>query len=384
MITSLDLFSGIGGLTIALKKVTIPLIFCDIMKASQKVIKNNIQRKLLPNVPFCTDIKLLDRSWLQRYTKKQPEMIVAGFPCIGFSSAGHRKGFKNEQSGLFYELLRVIDEFDIKYLFLENVPRILHYGMGVVVEELVVKRDFKIKWCLLSAFECGAPQKRTRWYCFAIKNGLDIPRIMKTNKTEKTVWPDEPPRMTIKKGANHTDRHVLLGNTVVPCAAKKAFEFLTGTHVQTEKTRPVKSTLVFPINGMIEPIGQKRYILSPIIRDISPKPDFKLTLDPTCYISPKPPNILLTREMVVKPVKLKLWGTPTSNTIGSANYLTERSKIALHTQIRFEKRTPNSKRRGWVSPEFVEWMMGYPFGWTRVAPRMTPFVDPEVPKVNKK
>jgi len=52
---------------------------------------------------------------------------------------------------------------------------------------------------------------------------------------------------------------------------------------------------------------------------------------------------------------------------GAANVLTQRTVRDLPCQVRFERSTPDELRGGSVNPEFVEWLMGYPRGWTRAA-----------------
>ena len=85
-----------------------------------------------------TDVREVSAQWLRSRIGVQPEAIVAGFPCIGFSLVGKRQGFAHEESALFNEVLKLTDELrGIKFLFLENVPHILH---TVIFKELHVRR----------------------------------------------------------------------------------------------------------------------------------------------------------------------------------------------------------------------------------------------------
>src|SRR3990167_5674908 len=51
--------------------------------------------------------------------------LTAGFPCQDLSVAGKRAGLKGERSGLFWEILRVAEREDPRWLLLENVPGLL-------------------------------------------------------------------------------------------------------------------------------------------------------------------------------------------------------------------------------------------------------------------
>lgn len=58
------------------------------------------------------------------------DVVAAGFPCQSFSMAGNRKGFKDPRGGLFFEIPRLLAEFELnerpRLVILENVPHLLH------------------------------------------------------------------------------------------------------------------------------------------------------------------------------------------------------------------------------------------------------------------
>lgn len=57
------------------------------------------------------------------------DLLAAGFPCQSFSQAGSRLGFDDPRGKLFFEIPRLIQEFESKsrprLLLLENVPNLL-------------------------------------------------------------------------------------------------------------------------------------------------------------------------------------------------------------------------------------------------------------------
>ena len=61
---------------------------------------------------------------------------------------------------------------------------------------------------------------------------------------------------------------------------------------------------------------------------------------------------------------LRLGATPRFNCPRPACSVTARTLKDLPTQLRFERDTPDDVRKGYVSPDFLEWLMGYPIGWT--------------------
>jgi len=60
------------------------------------------------------------------------DILHAGFPCQSFSQAGSRKGFEDQRGRLFYEIIRIVSEFQDrrpKAIVLENAPY-LRIGEG--------------------------------------------------------------------------------------------------------------------------------------------------------------------------------------------------------------------------------------------------------------
>jgi len=242
-------------------------------------------------------------------------------------------------------------------MFLENVPNILKLGMQTLLLELVKKRGFTLRWCLFSACEVGAPHRRKGWYCIANRSPITSIKFPKSNKFE---WTKEPHRMLLHPEKKHCIRHYLLGNAVVSYAARKAYEYLL-----TQDNNTNTEVFEIPKHGYATKTKSGNIHVFSIQKKDSKCRTLNLVLDPKIYTSTKPPHSFLATDLVKTSIKINRWGTPTSSTLGPANYLTERSKIPLHTQVRFELSTPNALRKGRVSPEFVEWMMGYPIGWTR-------------------
>jgi DNA (cytosine-5)-methyltransferase 1 len=93
MINVLDLFSGIGGFTLASSWVggyrTVG--FCEIEGFCRDLLKQNF-----PGIPIFEDVKELHPEDVIR--QREPvHLITAGFPCQDISQAGVQKGIKAER-----------------------------------------------------------------------------------------------------------------------------------------------------------------------------------------------------------------------------------------------------------------------------------------------
>jgi DNA (cytosine-5)-methyltransferase 1 len=86
MLTHLDLFSGVGGFSIAARRAYFLTVgFSEIDPFCSKILK-----KHWPNVPNFGDIKKLNYK-----DKEHVNLITGGAPCQPFSVAGKKKG-KND------------------------------------------------------------------------------------------------------------------------------------------------------------------------------------------------------------------------------------------------------------------------------------------------
>lgn len=367
LLRTLDIFSGIGGLTRALHGYAEPVAYCDVWQASRDVLGALMQKGLLPKAPICDDVQKLSLDWVRENVDDDVniDMIVGGFPCVGFSTAGSRKGFENSQSSLFKEVIRLVDEFAPPYILLENVQNILTIGMGEVVSQMRA-RGYNLRWCCLPAWVVGSPQRRARWICLCNREDAEVSSnilLAGGNDSEALFeWDYQrvPVTMTVARCRQHAKRLGLLGNSVVPDCIRYGYKWLVngGDDQIGRTTTPMRDGQKWPHAGYVDYRGSFK-IKGPVL---PPPPDLGLCVDPDLYVAPKPPKIKLPRltGTLTKP----MWPTPRHCTCTGCHTLTQRNAHDIETFVRFERNTPNELRGGVIAPEFVEWLMGFPEGWT--------------------
>ena len=152
----LDLFSGIGGFSLAAKWVwgdDLDIVgFCEIEPYAQKVLKKNF-----PGVPIHEDIKKLRGDEFNEI-----DLITGGFPCQDISQAGKGAGIKEgTRSGLWFELLRVIGDIRPRFALIENVPMLTVRGGTGVIEDLT-EIGYDAEWQIIGADDVGARHRRKR------------------------------------------------------------------------------------------------------------------------------------------------------------------------------------------------------------------------------
>ena len=164
-----SMFAGVGGLDLGLQLVvpgarTVLYIERDSYSAAALVAR--MEDSSLDRAPVWDDIATFDgKPW-----RGSVDLIMGGFPCQDISVAGKGAGIEGKRSGLFYELMRVVDEVRPRYVFLENVSGIIGRGLDAVLARLA-ESGFNAEWLCLRASGVGAPHRRERWFCLACADG---------------------------------------------------------------------------------------------------------------------------------------------------------------------------------------------------------------------
>ena len=171
----LSLFSGIGGIDVAVKLVlpgakTIAYVERD--KNCQVLLKARMNDGSLDTAPIIDDVRDASVASIPDI-----DIIIGGFPCQPFSFAGLRK--ENDERNLWPEFNRTIRSVRPRYVFLENVPGILtsreHEGYIFTILKDLNQGGYDAEWGTIKASDVGASHKRERWFCLAWRRDLADP-----------------------------------------------------------------------------------------------------------------------------------------------------------------------------------------------------------------
>jgi DNA (cytosine-5)-methyltransferase 1 len=184
----LSLFSGCGGLDLGVvggfkfrrreyKKNNFKIVFSnDFDSAATLVYRKN--RKF-----FKHDILEKDIASIKKEEVPDFDFLMGGFPCQPFSSAGLRKGVKDERGNLFSDAIRIFTSAikngkkPLGFLF-ENVRGILSSKMpdGSSVPDEIVKRMEKLGYStnykLVKASDYGVPSNRYRLIIMGFRKNI--------------------------------------------------------------------------------------------------------------------------------------------------------------------------------------------------------------------
>lgn len=165
------LFAGIGGFCVGFHNAGISTTWAiDNNFFCNETYRTNIK-----------DVRLIPAGikgvFVRKHDLEPVDILHAGFPCQSFSQAGGRHGFDDPRGKLFFEIIRLIDEFGDKkpkVLVLENSPY-LRYGEGGIwfleLQKHIQRAGywFRETSCAeLNAYDITElPQQRVRLYMVA-------------------------------------------------------------------------------------------------------------------------------------------------------------------------------------------------------------------------
>jgi DNA (cytosine-5)-methyltransferase 1 len=192
--TYIDLFAGIGGFHLALKKAGMECVFAsEIDKYARETYINN--HHINENI-FNDDIRKISPFEIPDH-----DILCAGFPCQPFSQAGQKKGFKDgsnsERGNLFFCIADILAEKRPKAFILENVKHLLNHDNGKtfeIIKNTLENLNYIVHYKIIKASDFGKPQHRPRIYIIGFNKDLvcqadyQFPQAIPLEETMSDIW----------------------------------------------------------------------------------------------------------------------------------------------------------------------------------------------------
>ena len=166
----IDLFAGVGGMRIPFEELGGECIFAS--EIDPQACK--VYEAYFGDNPYFDITKIKP----ERDITQDFDILVGGFPCQAFSSAGKRKGLDDSRGRLFEYIIDILVKKRPKAFLLENVKGLKTINKGNTLEMILARLresgyvvpDPKI----LNAADYNVPQKRERIYIVGFRNDLGI------------------------------------------------------------------------------------------------------------------------------------------------------------------------------------------------------------------
>jgi DNA (cytosine-5)-methyltransferase 1 len=186
-----ELFAGVGGFRIGLARAGWKTVFSNQWEPATKVQHASdvyvarFGEKGHSNEDIAKVASL----------PKNVDLLVGGFPCQDYSVAktlNSSKGLKGKKGVLWWEILRLVHKQKPKFIFLENVDRLLKSPSNqrgrdfAVMLKTLGDEGYTIEWRVVNAAEYGFPQRRIRVFIIATKKKPDAKKSSPKSIIEKT------------------------------------------------------------------------------------------------------------------------------------------------------------------------------------------------------
>jgi DNA (cytosine-5)-methyltransferase 1 len=185
-----SLFAGIGGFDLGFERAGFEVLW----QVEKDARKRAVLAERWPGVERFEDIQTVEARDLATV-----DVLTAGFPCEDNASCGRRAGLAGAQSGLWFEIPRLLRGATLqrpRWLLLENPPGVLKRGLHRILADLA-GLGFDAEWDVLPAAAFGAHQLRARIWILAYPCGYreqahDTVFAGRSKFDGDGRWPTEP------------------------------------------------------------------------------------------------------------------------------------------------------------------------------------------------
>lgn len=178
-----SLFSGMGGIDLGFKQAGFDIVWAN---------ENDHDAATTYRVNF-GDKHLVEKDIREVNPHDIPDfdILVAGFPCQPFSTAGLQRGFDDPRGNLFFEIGRIIDIKRPPIVFLENVENLIAHDKGktfLVIYNTLAQFGYAVKYKVLDSQEYGnVPQHRKRIFIVGFLDYEQCARFSFPEPIERTI-----------------------------------------------------------------------------------------------------------------------------------------------------------------------------------------------------
>ena len=194
-----ELFAGVGGFRIALSRSGLKTVFSNQWEPSTKAQQasdcyvfnfgdeghTNVNITSLVEEHIATGGRLIPKT----------DVLVGGYPCQDYSvakSLNSSRGIEGKKGVLWWDIHRLVESNRPKYVFLENVDRLLKSPASqrgrdfAVMLKTLGSLGYRIEWRVVNSAEYGFPQRRIRVFIVATKTRGTSP--LKSGAAEKIIY----------------------------------------------------------------------------------------------------------------------------------------------------------------------------------------------------
>ena len=196
---TIELFAGVGGFRLGLEK-------CLSGECKYKIVWSN-QWEPTTKVQHASEVYIkkfgsknhsnVDIAKVKTQDIPDHDLLVGGFPCQDYSVAkilSQSKGIVGKKGVLWWEIHRIIKAKTPKYLFLENVDRLIKSPVNqrgrdfAIILKSLHSLGYEVEWRVIDASEYGMPQRRKRLFIFGYKKTSPMFKSLSKKDVETLLY----------------------------------------------------------------------------------------------------------------------------------------------------------------------------------------------------
>jgi site-specific DNA-cytosine methylase len=370
---ALGLFEGVGSISRAADQIG----YSDHVLVEKEQYQRRVLAKRFPSAEIYDDVSTLDFTSM----RGSVDLLHGGSPCQGFSVAGIGAALQDHRSRLIFEMIRAIRESQPRVVLIENVSVLRSRGLSVIVDALA-RIDYLCWWDCVPALAVGAPHLRDRVWITAVHSD-EMPDLDGRCFNEATTKLPRAGALTPQRGLIE----------MAPAATVKAAKEAMGAVRQPDGTTwlttlgsplfPTSSVVSYGSNsgGATVQLVLPRHGLESMARHrMWPTPS--ATLGPNGgLITPRKAReggtlIEAVSNAFFPNKSSRLWPTAGARdykdmALGDGAIGRGQLPEAVRDSLRGldasddgQEVMPREDCVGPLSPNWVEWLMGMPIGWT--------------------
>lgn len=175
-LTSIDLFSGAGGLSEGLRVAGFQTLYAnEVQPQYAETFQNNHPETIVD----ARDIRAVDAKLVRnklRLKRGELDLLAGGPPCQGFSINAPVRRRDDDRNHLFKDFLRFASEFQPRAVLIENVPGLVSFSGGSTLHDILEalqQLGYAADVRILYAPHYGVPQTRWRTFVVGLRGQVD-------------------------------------------------------------------------------------------------------------------------------------------------------------------------------------------------------------------
>jgi DNA (cytosine-5)-methyltransferase 1 len=191
-----ELFAGVGGFRLGLENASkvYDIVWSNQWEPNKKnqFASDIYSKRFGENNHSNEDIALVSTSKIPDF-----DLICGGFPCQDYSVArtlSQSSGLQGKKGVLWWEINRILDDKKPKFIFLENVDRLLKSPAKQRGRDFAIMLaslsdlGYIVEWRVINAADYGMPQRRRRVFILGYQKDSKVyNKIIKNDNPEKWI-----------------------------------------------------------------------------------------------------------------------------------------------------------------------------------------------------